>query len=295
MNILANIGGIETRVVGGGFPPLPRTFKFTNYYESKYKYFIKKLVERYDGDGVDDIPNLKNPVKYWQLDNEPDFSKDWEGYAHLLEITYKTIKESCNECKVAIGGMASYVNGFDNFYVPIFKKLNGKYIDIFDFHLYGEAWYWLCFKDIIDQIKKQLIECGYDKAEIWVTETGTYSGKPEGVTIRQTEREQAESLIKRYVYALSLGIRKIFWAFGLIEGLADTNSDFDHMGLIYDGKGSDDLGYGEKKLAYYTYKMMTEKLEGSDFSNIKSLNLGEGIFAYKFNKSGKPIYVIWAQ
>ena len=35
------------------------------------------------------MPGLKNPVKYWQVDNEPDLgTQDWEGYAHLMEITF---------------------------------------------------------------------------------------------------------------------------------------------------------------------------------------------------------------
>ena len=38
---------------------------------------------------------------------------------------------------------------------------------------------------------------------------------------------------------------------------------------------------------------MTEKLEGCNFSDIKSLNLSEGVYAYEFNKSGKPVYVLW--
>jgi hypothetical protein len=36
-----------------------------------YTEFLKKLVERYDGDGVNDMPELKYPVKYWEIMNEP--------------------------------------------------------------------------------------------------------------------------------------------------------------------------------------------------------------------------------
>lgn len=37
-----------------------------------YSACITALVERYDGDGVDDMPGLVQPVKYWEFDNEPD-------------------------------------------------------------------------------------------------------------------------------------------------------------------------------------------------------------------------------
>jgi len=41
-----------------------------------YKNFVKKLVERYDGDGVDDMPNLIIPIKYWEVSNEPSMQED---------------------------------------------------------------------------------------------------------------------------------------------------------------------------------------------------------------------------
>ena len=295
INIMANIDVTENRILSGEMP-FPKTFKFkTKYLEEKYIAFVKKLVERYDGDSIDDMSGLQNPVRYWQVFNEPDLaSKDWEGYAHLLEITYKAIKEACPECKVVIGGMSLFPEGFNKFYIPILKKLKGKYIDVFDFHQFGESWVWMAYEDIISAIKNGLSENGYTRTEIWITETGTYSGKPEN-SRKQTEKEQAEALLKRYVCATSLGIKKIFWAFGLIEGCTDGNGEFDHTGLIYDGKDSDDLGYGQKKLAYYTYKMMTEKLEGCNLSEIERLNLGERICAYRFTKQNKPVYVIWAQ
>ena len=37
-----------------------------------YVEFVKRAVERYDGDGQYDMPGLKSPVKYWQVENEPE-------------------------------------------------------------------------------------------------------------------------------------------------------------------------------------------------------------------------------
>ena len=62
INIVANI---ET-------PRQKGTFKL-RISEREYQDFVKQLVERYDGDGIDDMPGLKNPIKYWQIDNEPPF------------------------------------------------------------------------------------------------------------------------------------------------------------------------------------------------------------------------------
>ena len=302
IGIVGNIGGIEMRTVRGK-DPSPRTFTFkSKELEEKYIFFVQKLVERYDGDGIDDMPGLKNPVKYWQVDNEPDLgTQDWEGYAHLMEITYKAIKSACPECKVIMGGLAQGDRGLDKFFTPILKKLHGQYVDVFDFHLYGQEGAWRLYK-LVDRIKASLLKNEFKNTEIWLLETGTYSGKPEiGISENlpeQTEKQQASDLIKRYVFALSLGIKKIFWAFGIVEGFTGGgNHEFDRMGLMYYKKDTKypKRSYENKKLAYYSYQLMTKKLEGSDFSEIKSLNLGEGIYAYKFNKFGKSIYVLWAE
>jgi len=296
MNLLTNIDVTENRLVREKDPWFQRTFRFkTKHLEEKYLVFVKKLVERYGSEGGNKRLHLQNSIRYWQVSNEPDQrTGDWEGYAHLLEITYKAVKESCPECKVVIGGLSSYPEGFYNFYMPIFKKMKGKNIDVFDFHVFGESWAWLAYKNRVETIKRGLFENGYQNTEIWMTETGTYSGKPKNLR-NQTEKEQAEGLIKSYIYAMSLGVRKIFWAFGLIEGFIDADVDFDHMGLIYDGKGWDDPGHGTKKLSYYTYKMMTEKLEGSNFSRVETLNLDDRVYAFQFNKKGRNVYVLWIQ
>jgi len=41
----------------------------------QYKCFVTKLVERYDGDGIDDMPGLTIPIKHWEVLNEPEFNE----------------------------------------------------------------------------------------------------------------------------------------------------------------------------------------------------------------------------
>lgn len=306
IGIVGNIAGIEMRTVRGR-DPFPRTFTFkSKELEEKYIFFVQKLVERYDGDGIDDMPGLKNPVKYWQVDNEPDLgTQDWQGYAHLVEITYKAIKKTCPECKVITGGLAQGEEGFDKFFAPVLEKLHGRCIDVFDFHIYGLAGAWQYYSLFVDKIKTCLQKNSFKNTEIWILETGTYSGKPEMFTgsgtktlPEQTEEWQAADLIKRYVVGLSLGIKKIFWAFGIFEGFTGQGShEFDHTGLVYVKKDHNDpKRYQDtKKLSYYAYKMLTEKLEGSNFLRIENLNPREGVYAYKFVKFGKHVYVVWTE
>ncbi|OHB04138.1 MAG: hypothetical protein A2920_01770 [Candidatus Zambryskibacteria bacterium RIFCSPLOWO2_01_FULL_43_17] len=312
INIVANI---ET-------PRQKGTFKL-RISEREYQDFVKQLVERYNGDGIDDMPELKNPIKYWQIDNEPPFWQlgqndklsgspmEWmrdtrDDYAMILELAGNTIHSTCPDCKLVIGGMVGMGNEqskdiFNEFYKPILQKLNGKYIDVFDFHVFGGSnKEYLNSKMMYKIIRQGLDEYVYSDTEIWILETGTYSGQPVdmGKTMpKQLEKKQAGDLIKHFIYPLTFGVKKVFWAWAMVEGTSpiDDNDFFDNTGLIYDGIGEGDLGYGVKKLAYYTYKKMVEVLEGSDWNNIQTIQESEsdGIYVYKFTKSGKPIWVAW--
>ena len=81
----------------------------------------------------------------------------------------------------------------------------------------------------------------------------------------------------------------------MIEGEypLEVDNPSNHFGLVYDGIGKDDPGYGVRKLAYYAYKKMVEVLDGSDWNNIQTIQEKDGIYVYKFTKNNKPIYVAW--
>ena len=313
--------------------------EFVNEQEKKiYSNFIKKNVERYDGDsdlgctqtvpdcyikGDNEYPNQEtinklkaNPVKYWQVCN--DFFDVCGGkeqcrnnlyakkYAEVQRITYQAVKLADPSASVLIAGDTA-----SEYYPAVLKELGGKYVDIIDRHIFGNDLNYSP-KETFDYIKTSLQAAGFDlsKLRFWITETGTYSGdplpSPKGVDEPyQSEKQQANSLVKRYVSDLSYGIEKIFWAWNIMESFRRDCTFFDYTGLIYDGCDCSngkyvcqknigyDLGKDVKKLAYYSYKLMTEKLEGSDWDNISKVQEANEIYIYKFNKAGKNIWVAW--
>lgn len=302
INILANINAQGN--IDEGYC-LPKSYLPID--SLKYIRFVKRTVERYDGDGWKDMPNLTNPVKYWQIGNEPNCRKP--GFADLQRMTYLAIKAADPEATVLMGGAAgfpdSYIANFDENYAPMLNQLTGNYIDVFDFHWYGTAEREYRLKDtstgedVYEHIRMVLTENGFTPdLPIWITEMGAYSGDPNdeflGVFPYQSEKQQAADYIKRFIYPLSVGIQKIFPAFGLIEGFKHDNSYFDHTGLIYDGEQSGDPGLGIKKLAYYSYKLMTEKLEGSDWDKIHTIQNTENICIFKLTNNKKPIWIAWS-
>ena len=277
----------------------------------EYQSFLKRVVERFDGDGIDDAPG--SPViRYWQIENEPD-GIGWRdtpnNFAKLVKISYKVIKETNPNAKVVLAGIAT-PDGFYRFYAPMLEALakmkespDEKVFDVVDIHWSLEAGgdYRAVkghnMKTLVSDIRNKLDSLGYKNIPIWITEMSTYCGKPSnplpGVFLKEkSEVDHAAELVKSYVYPLSLGVKKIFWTYGLVDrhnlGGQGVNNYFDTVGLIHNPLNE---GKSHKKLAYYSYKLMVDKLTGS--SNIIPLNLGEGIHAYKYLRDGKSVCVLW--
>jgi len=328
INILANIDVRSFTVTRS--PKMPEElWNLTVYHpgvtnlelinEKLYIQFVKDLIERYDGDGYKDAPDLKNPIKYWQIDNElpgipplgvtseasePEnekwFKASVNNYAHILQITSKAIKSSDPTAKVIMAGMPDIGPGtekiFREYYLKVLEKLNDRYIDIFDYHFYGDAKdSWKIMKYAYRMIREGLDGIGCENTKIWITETGTYSGRPhdvQGYAPLQSEKEQAIDLFRRLIYPITFGVKKVFWAWGVVDCGVSKGPD-GYMGLIYSGERAGEPGYGVKKLSYYTYKILCEKLKGSDWDNIQTIRESDGVYIYKFTKQGKPLWIAW--
>lgn len=298
-------------------PGTSRERHISDYMESKsswlpkaelrdeYQAFVRACVERYDGDGVDDTPGLATPVSAWQIGNEPPKNLTMSSFVSLVELTLPVIRDADPNAFIVCAGPSDPRDGdhiarFSEL-VPVFDILQPGDMQAFDFHWFGYARSGYYSKDFIDLIRQELDRRGFNDMRIWITETGTYSGSPldfqgTGRLQEQSEAEQAEELLKRYVFPLSHGVDKVFWAWGMMEGFKQEDTFHDHTGLIYDGKQSGDLGRGVKKLSYYTYKLMTEKLEGSAWNNVLVINDGtDNVYIYEFPKigGGESVYVAW--
>lgn len=182
-----------------------------------YTSWIKSLVERYDGDGKDDMPGLEMPIKYWEVMNEPDlgipdgvnveddgrldfYKEGAPEYAELLIKTYAAIKEADPEAKVIIAGAAGGNDHFLNFYRKVFANKDAiNAFDIANVHCISNDGY-ESFN--VEPYKKMLAEFGINKP-IWVTEAEAMVSDNADINATQTYLSAKK--------ALELGVEKIFF------------------------------------------------------------------------------------
>ncbi|MGB9715799.1 MAG: hypothetical protein ACPL1G_05275 [Thermodesulfovibrionales bacterium] len=282
-----------------------------------YKNFLRELVNRY-----------KNKVHRWEVFNEPsiEYKKIPEDYVKLLKISYLTIKEIDPQATVGIGGdMPSTLSKrFLNNILPllssqhpIFGKENTKnnnYFDSFDLHYFGfydeYRFNRTMRKKIItvDEFLNIFKKYGlFGRKIVTARAGGTYTGEYleteyHGRYLKyQSETQQAGYLVRRAIYFLSRGIRTAWSQVREREKWqGNPNHFWCYQGLVYNGfpKGDKyDKGDGVKKLSYWTYKFLVEKIKETDWKNISTIHEGtnsDHLYLYKIpKKDGKSLYIAW--
>lgn len=94
-----------------------------------YASWLGAVVERYDGDGIDDMPGLQYPIRHWEIGNEPDMQSSshtlFQGtsmdYLNLLKLSYETIKSVDTEAKVLIAAPSKFTPEVVDFWEPILE------------------------------------------------------------------------------------------------------------------------------------------------------------------------------
>ena len=172
-------------------------------FNDEYVAYVKGFVERYDGDGVDDVPGLLYPVHHFGLERE--FTGYWPSdaadYIQLMELAYPAIHEADPQAEVIIVAILM-VDVFDGDpdpvelerrlttpqkgirkSVPEIQKILAacEYYDIIDFHSLGD------YVEIIPTtawLREQLEINNCDPKPIWIGDAFSmsalvgYGGRP---------------------------------------------------------------------------------------------------------------------
>ncbi len=295
-----------------------------------WKNFLRRLVDRYDGDGKNDMPGLKYPVRYWHVVEE--YPEKWIGsvkvYVNILKESYRTIKGEDPNAKVILIGLASnyarffaYADGFiADEDAGVFsgrrytrgeiarnrvfqrEKLNFEYIlregknyfDVADIHLYEEK---LDFMDgKIEWLKSKMHSFGYEKP-IWCIE----GGGPFKISAAEvgTNPRHGDSYFGFYSdrenaeFVVKMHVKAARNGLERFHwGLASLPS-----GSYWDGPWhlmGLTTPQRKRKPSFFAFKMVRDYL--NNFTKVEDLSgniKGEKMSIYKFITPRGDVYVIW--
>ncbi len=196
----------------------------------KYRTWVKAMVERYDGDGKDDMDGLLYGIKYWEVMNEPDltmeleesgaqkdggdeeeeddstnnldfYAQSSEAYFKLLKKTSTAIKASDPKAKVVIAGAAGGHDTYMDFWDDLFDAhpKAKQYFDIGNVHCVNGGDY---YKNYNVKVYNRMLRRHNMNKNIWVTEADSM--------IHDTKEENYTETRASTRRAFNSGATKIF-------------------------------------------------------------------------------------
>jgi hypothetical protein len=268
--------------------------------ENEFVQFVTALVERFDGDGIDDAPGSP-VVLHWEFYNEPDAQTDhadagWgdfpERYAAMLKLAHGAVKGANPNAYVIFGGIA-----FDwytdeggpfirNFLDNVLQHGAGPYFDMMNFHTYPAfSLNWAPHGPGLYQkaqaVRAKLAEHGLNKPII-VTEAGWYSdtGTPHNPSSPEI---QARYVTILFTQSLAADLDLMIWWM-----LFDPGGHGLDYGLVTEANPP------AYKPSFHAYSTIVDKLGNATFQGVVPTGVAAAE-AYRFRDdlTDETIYVAW--
>ena len=238
---------------------------------------LQTAVERYDGDGVNDMAGLLRPVRYWQIHNEPEgencglFRGDAASFLELMRKAHTAVKAACADCQVINAGAGLVdraIRGGGTFWWDYAALGGGTYIDTIAIHFNDGKDPGTQDVSLLETRLTNIKDALGSAKPIWVTEFGVIVNAPPGSFVSLTEVQAASWFIRFYTAGLNGGVTRFF---------SDAQTFF-----ATTGRGTQLL------LPYYTNKLMEAKIGG--FTASTRVAAGQ----YRFTVGGRFVYVLWS-
>ncbi|MBI5370364.1 hypothetical protein HZA85_04225 [Candidatus Uhrbacteria bacterium] len=99
-------------------------------HNDSFQEWVQKVVERYDGDGFDDMPGLKYPITHWEVGNEPDlqtkditfFQSGPNGYVDVLRLAREVILKADSNAVIVPAGMSGMQNQAQTYWRTVLQS-----------------------------------------------------------------------------------------------------------------------------------------------------------------------------
>ena len=297
-------------------------FDINDITAEQYYDYVYHVVERYDGDGIDDMPGLKRSVIYFELGNEVDYQRTRQDVSHdymtpedyvlkSLIPGYKAAKAANPNCIVMSAGLGmesnvagDHVGRFNTDYLDALyreiKQDDGSaynyYLDKVAIHYYSEYQNPEKIEQNIEQVKAVIGNNEGKEKPIWITEFGFPTGTNKDGGFVYSEDNQA-SVLTRYLALMFVnGIEKAV-IFNLKDEAVDENApDANSFGL-YDVSCEDSTETITAKKSVTAVETIIDLLDGLVPLEAKQQSVGKGtlfeiVFEDPEDKS-KKVTVFW--
>jgi len=297
-------------------------FDINDITAAQYYDYVYHVVERYDGDGINDMPGLKRPVIYFELGNEVDYQREVQDVNHdymsseeyvrkRLVPGYKAAKAANPNCIVMCAGlgMESNIAGdcvgqFNTDYLEALyreiKQNNGSaynyFMDKVAIHYYSEYQNPEKIEQNIAKVKAVIVNNEGKEKPIWITEFGFPTGGNKDGGFVYSEENQA-SVLTRYLALMFVnGIEKAV-IFNLKDETVNENVlDANSFGL-YDVACEDGTESIAAKKSVTAIETMIDVLDGLVPLEAKRQSVGKGtLFEIVFEDPedrSKKVTVFW--
>jgi hypothetical protein len=268
----------------------------------RFAQYISALVERYDGDGINDAPGSP-VVEYFEFYNEPDAGPRPDGeawgnhgalYADMLKAVYPAVKAANPNAQVVFGGIA--YDGFTEnggvfvrrFLDDVLAAGGGDYFDIMNFHQYpafSTAWTnnkGPGLREKTVAIRQKLAQYGLDKPII-ITETGWHNNNHP--IFPGSDEIQSRYVVSLFAQGLAADVKiNTWWPFIDIGPAYEYDS-----GLLTNNF--------HLKPAYHVFRLMTRELTHAQFvstlTNAQTGNADLEVHHFTDGLTGQTLYVAW--
>lgn len=280
--------------------------------QASWDSVVRAVVDRYNGDGINDMPNLPCPVHYWHIEEEGTFWVDTDAnyVAHFNE-TAALIKSVDPTAQVIAMGVSSdqawnaaYYAGFVKTAPPNFLAIAQDSLTLF-----------------LNRTTTIMQQCAYDAVDLHVYETasviqgklawlrslmpapakpvwcfeggGPYASRQQGYS----DTLNAYSVLELFSEALANGVQR--FTFPYLQPSAgswdDTpgynNINLTNYGLFCDGSAC-------TKPSYETYRVMTQRI--GDYTAVQDISprvadaSPDTLLRMRFTTPHGPVDIVWA-
>ena len=234
-----------------------------------YSDWVTALVERYDGDGVDDMPGLARPILHYEVLNEPSGAEEARPFLDVHRITRTAARRASDDVRIVLGGQVA-PDDLDR----LLDMGVAEHCDVINIH-------WVPSPEEIER---------YDRKSgglpLWITEMTLIDlGEP------GQEVLQARYVLQNHARAFAAGADKIFW----IEILGErTPAHPLPPGLPAEQRGSCLWPEGKSpRVGYHAYRRLAAAVDGFDV--VERIEAPHEVEAYRFMVDGVEKYVAWAE